>query len=510
MFSKHFPLFVKQDLDGFFGLAIDNLIQLLLIVILCVDVCGFPPGLVFGKILPAAALSVLFGNIYYSWQAHQLAKKTGRADICALPYGINTVSLFGFVFFVILPVYKQTGDSLLAWRVGVLACFINAVIETVLSFFGAWVRRVTPRAALLSALAGIAITFIAMDFAFRIFANPLLAFIPLFIILMTYFAKKRLPFGIPGGFYAVVIGSAIAWFGGFMDASKVHEAAGELGLFLPSSAIADLWQVLKPPYLYSYLSIIIPMALFNVIGSLQNIESAEAAGDSYPTRNCLIANGVGSVVASFLGSPFPTTIYIGHPGWKGLGARAGYSVLNGIFITLICFLGAVRLVLAVMPLEAGVAIVLWIGIVIMAQAYQATPKQHAPAVALGLIPALAAWGLMLVQGTLSEVGSTLTAIGDQNFIQTYSVKGIVALNQGFIFTSMIWAAISVFLIEHQFHKAVTWALSAAVLSFFGVIHTYTLAGNDVLTHYGWAVGIPYAVGYVGGAVLFLAARFSRP
>ncbi|MBI4411741.1 MAG: NCS2 family permease [Deltaproteobacteria bacterium] len=508
--TQKFPLFVKQDWDGFFGLAIDNLIQLLLIVILCIDICGFPPELVFGKILPAAALSILFGNIYYSWQAHQLAKKTGRSDICAHPYGINTVSLFGFVFFVILPVYQQTKDSNLAWRVGVLACFLSALIEIALSFFGAWIRKVTPRAALLSALAGIAITFIAMDFAFKTFARPVLAFVPLFIILLTYFAKKRLPFGIPGGFYAVTIGTIIAWAGGFMDASKVSSAASELGFFFPSPAVTDLWSVLKPPYLYSYLSIIIPMALFNVIGSLQNVESAEAAGDSYPTRNCLIANGIGSVVASFLGSPFPTTIYIGHPGWKELGARAGYSVLNGIFITLICFLGAVRLVLAVMPLEAGIAIVLWIGIIITAQAYQATPARHAPAVAIGLVPALAAWGLMLIQGTLSEVGATLAQIGDQNFIQTYSVKGIVALNQGFIFTSMIWAAISVFLIEHQFNKAVYWALVAAVLSFFGVIHAYTLSGNDVLTHYGWAVGIPYAVGYLGGAFLFFIARYFRP
>ena len=62
--SKNFPLFVKQDLDGFFGLAIDNLIQLLLIVVLCTDICGFPPDLVFGRNLPAPAFSVIFGNIY--------------------------------------------------------------------------------------------------------------------------------------------------------------------------------------------------------------------------------------------------------------------------------------------------------------------------------------------------------------------------------------------------------------------------------------------------------------
>ncbi|HEX5037382.1 MAG TPA: NCS2 family permease [bacterium] len=498
-------LFVKQDLDGFFGLAIDNLIQLLLIQTLLTGLCHFPPELVYGRILPGAALSVLFGNFYYSWQARRLAKKTGRNDVCALPYGINTVSLFGFIFFVILPVYQQTQNASLAWKVGLLACFLSAVLEIVVSLFGAWVRKVTPRAALLSALAGIAITFISMDFAFKTFANPLLAMVPLAIILVTYFSGRRPPFGIPGGLYAVVIGSVMAWAGGVMSAEKVHEAAAAIQFYPPKPAVAELWEILRSPYLFAHLSIIVPMALFNVVGSLQNIESAEAAGDSYPTRSCLIANGLGSVVAACLGSCFPTTIYIGHPGWKAMGARSGYSVLNGVFIAAICFFGAVNLVSTLMPLEAGIAIVLWVGIIIMAQAYQAVPSQHAPAVALGLIPALAAWALLLVQGALMAGGSSLAALGENGSIQSYSLSGILALNQGFIVTSMIWAAIAVSLIDNEFVKASLWALAGALLSLVGVIHTYRIEGNDVLQNYGCTVGYRYAAGYVMTAALFLSA-----
>lgn len=504
---RRFPLFVAADLDGFFGLAIDNLIQLLLIQTLCIDLCGFPPALVFGRILPAAAVSILFGNFYYSWQAYRLAAKEGRTNVCALPYGINTVSLFGFIFFIILPVYQQTKDPDLAWRVGLVACFASAIIEIIVSFFGTWIRRVTPRAALLSALAGIAITFISMDFAFKTFARPLLAMVPLFVVLMSYFSGKRLPGGIPGGFYAVVLGSAIAWAGGFMPKEAVVVAWHETGLALPSFALHDLVTTLRGPYLHPYLSIIIPMALFNVIGSLQNIESAEAAGDSYPTRRCLIANGLGSVVAASLGSCFPTTIYIGHPGWKGMGARAGYSVMNGIFIAIICFFGAVRLVSTLMPLEAGIAIVLWIGVIIMAQAYQAVPARHAPAVAIGLIPTLAAWALLIIQGTLLAAGSSLSTLGVDGLIQSYSVRGIIALNQGFIFTSMIWAAISVFLIDGEFLKGAAWSLAAAILSFFGIIHAFYISGNDVLNHFGWAAGWTHAAGYLaGGVLLTLASR----
>ena len=95
--------FVRGDVDGFFGLALDNLVQLLLIDALCRYVVGLSDQLVYGSVLPGAAVSILVGNVFYSWQARQLAARTGRTDVCALPYGINTVSLFAHVFLVMLP-----------------------------------------------------------------------------------------------------------------------------------------------------------------------------------------------------------------------------------------------------------------------------------------------------------------------------------------------------------------------------------------------------------------------
>ena len=53
-----FPLFVKGDFDGFIGLFIDNLVNLLLITGLCAGMLGMPGEIVFGRILPGVALSV--------------------------------------------------------------------------------------------------------------------------------------------------------------------------------------------------------------------------------------------------------------------------------------------------------------------------------------------------------------------------------------------------------------------------------------------------------------------
>ena len=169
--------FVSNDIDGFFGLFVDNLCQLLVIVGLCPKLAGLPEQLVVTRILPGIAVSLVAGNIFYAWQAVLLSRKTGR-PVTALPFGVNTVSLFAFIFFILAPVYHETKDADLAWKVSLVAGFFGGVVEIVASFFGAWIRRHTPRAALLSALAGVGITFISMGFILQIFSSPLIALFP--------------------------------------------------------------------------------------------------------------------------------------------------------------------------------------------------------------------------------------------------------------------------------------------------------------------------------------------
>ena len=348
------PLFVRGDVDGFFGLFLDNLLQLMVISVLGRSVCGFPPELVNGRILPGAALSILVGNVFYAWQARRLARETGRDDLTALPYGINTPSVIAFIFLIMGPVYQETHNPTLAWHAGLLACFLSGVMEIVGSFLGDWLRRHTPRAALLSALAGVAVTLIAMGFIFQLFANPVIGLLPMMLILIGYASRIQLPFHFPIGFAAVLLGTAIAWglrFAGyhFFEPSS-QPVALHFNPFVP--ALGELVSSFSSPAGWRYLAVIIPMALFTVIGSLQNLESAEAAGDRYPTRSSLLANGIGTLCAAGFGSAFPTTLYIGHPGWKAMGARSGYSAANGIVISALCMLGGVNLVLKVVPMEA--------------------------------------------------------------------------------------------------------------------------------------------------------------
>ncbi len=523
------PWFVAGDLDGFFGLAVDNLIQFLLILGLCTGVLGFPVELVLGRVLPGAAVSILAGNLFYSWQAQKLSARTGRRDVTALPYGINTVSLFAYVFLVMLPVklgaeregMAAAEAALLSWRVGLAACLASAALELAGSFVGEKIRKATPRAALLSTLAGIAISFIAIDFAIKTFESPLVAILPLGIVLTTYFSHLPMPLRIPGGAWAVSLGTAAAWIlwavgdaSAPVAAANVAKAAGTVGFYFPVPVLGDLIEGMKNPLAWKYfVPVMVPMGLFNVLGSLQNIESAEAAGDSYPTLPSMAVNGVGSALAAAFGSCFPTTIYIGHPGWKRLGARAGYSVLNGVFFTVLSLFGLTYLLGSLIPLESGMAIVLWIGIIITAQAFEATPKDHAPAVAIGLFPAIAAWGLLILSQTL---GAAANALGDFSLVEKVlagprsfeaaglHLKGLVAISQGFMLTCMIWSALSALLIDQEFRKAAAWAGVGAALSFFGFMHAGSLTPSGGVYEIGWASGARWAAGYAlcGGFFLF--------
>lgn len=534
------PLFVKRDLDGFFGLLIDNLVQLVVIAELTALLCGFSRELIYGQILPAAAISIVLGNVFYWLQARQLARREGRDDVTALPYGINTPSVFAFIFFIMMPVYAfnrvELGDeaaATLAWRMGLLAAIGSGVIEFGGAFVAKRIRAATPRAALLAALAGIAITFISMDFVLQVFEHPLLALLPMGVILMQYFSGVRLPLGLPAGLFALLLGTGIAWsLRSWVGSELFHRLPDfmqadlrlEIGslksmeeiqqhlipvIALPKLAVADIlasFQGRELEMLRSYIGIIIPMGLFNLVGALQNLESAEAEGDRFAEMPSLTVNGIGTLVGAAFGSCFPTTIYIGHPGWKRLGARTGYSLLNGIVISAMCVTGLIQTFSLIVPLESVIGILLWIAIVITGQAFVAVPPKHALAVALGIIPAIAAWGLLVMKNAMQSAGTGPGLVGIEGMAPQAHVGGLYALSSGFLLVSMGLAAMGVMMIERRLKAAAGWAWVLAVLSFFGVVHAWN--PQDLNQEYvlGIGTGWRYAVAYgLWGLLLFALA-----
>jgi AGZA family xanthine/uracil permease-like MFS transporter len=476
--------------------------------------------MVVGRILPGIAVSLVAGNLFYAWQARRLSRQTGR-PVTALPFGVNTVSLFAFIFLILGPVYHETKDADLAWKVSLVAGFLGGVVEIVTSFFGAWVRAHTPRAALLSALAGVGITFIAMGFIFQIFSSPLVAVFPALLVLIGYAGRVRWPWGLPTGFIAVVVGMIAAWLlRGLHIAPTPAWPQESLHFDFPVPIVGGIFALLTDARVWSYAAVFVPMALLNVIGSIQNLESAEAAGDTFDTRTSLLANGLSAVVGVFFGNPFAPTIYIGHPGWKALGARSGYSVLNAIAATAICLTGAMPFVLYFMPLEVTLGILLWIGLIITAQAFQEVPKAHAPAVAIGFIPSLAAWGVLLIQTTLGKVAPGYTfEQAAVNFSPEIFFTGMLSLAQGFILISILFSAIVAKVIDRDWRAAAVWCLVGSAASACGIIHGYVFTSDGGYapslfqwTGFGGATpsGLDFAVVYALASVLLFAMHALKP
>ncbi len=500
----------RGDFDGFCGLFVDNLMQLMLISVLCRYVCGFESAFIAGRILPGAALSILVGNIFYSWQARRLAEQTGRYDVTALPFGLNTISLLGFIFLVMSPVYYDTGDAELAWRVGLAACILSGVIETAGAFVGGWIRKHTPRAALLSGLGGVALSFMVLGFSFQIFASPLVSLVPALLFIIIYAARLRLPGRIPGGAAAIALGVAMAWFLKWTGLWQFNPPSDPiaLGLHIPKPALGDLIAIFSSRSGWEYIAVVVPIALFNVIGSIENLESAEAAGDKFESKPALLVNGFTSLLAGVLGSPFPTTIYIGHPGWKAMGARTSYSVLSGSALLLLCITGGVSAVLKVVPVEATLGILMWIGLVIVAEAFVQTERRYALAVVIGFIPPLAAWVLHILETTLRAAGTDLYSAMDKFGGEIY-LDGVLSLYQGFLVSSILLASIVANVMDRDFKRAAAWSFLAAALSATGLIHAYVLTPDGIRNSFGWMAAPWFVTAYAMIGLFLLACRYFR-
>ncbi len=256
----------------------------------------------------------------------------------------------------------------------------------------------------------------------------------------------------------------------------------------------------------------IPLGVYNFTEGMNNVESAAAAGDRYDLRAVLLADGLGAVVGAFLGSPFPPAVYIGHPGWKGVGARIGYSMATGFVIAAVCLLGLVSLLLALIPIQALVPILLFIGLAIGAQAFQATPARHAPAVVLAMLPNVAAWGRSLVDGALGASGTSAEDVGFGSLNDGGVVyQGMELLGSGAVLAGLILGAIAVFVIDRAFDRAIVSALIGAGLSVLGLIHAPHLIYHERGAEWLLEIPGPVFLGYLFAAVVFgvLAWRAGR-
>jgi len=470
-------IFSKGEWNAFWALFADNLANMIILSGVCKFVFKMPDSIVFGRILPGLGIALVVGLSYYAYLAVQLARKEGRDDVTALPYGISTPVMFVYLFGVIGPIYFTTQDPLLAWQVGIAAALLGGMIEALGSVIGPVLKKVTPRAGMLGTLAGIAIAWIAVVPFAEIFEAPLIGFPAMIIILVGLVAGLRLPFGIPAGLLAVLVGSVISLC---MGHTKIE--IGQLGFHFPVPVIRDMAAGMKALFSHpELLAIIVPVEIYNFLETMNNVESAEAAGDRYDVRKCQIMDGVGTMVGALCGSAFPTTVYIGHPGYKRMNARSGYALAVGVVLCAGAMTGFVGFMHKIIPIAAVAPMLVYIALVITGQAFTACPRHHAMAVGIAIIPHVSdllvkQWGSMMQALRDMGASSVPPALTDPELVkamlqQGAYVTGHATVAGGAIVVGLLWGAASAALIDKQLKKAAGFFLAAALLSYVGVIHS---------------------------------------
>ncbi len=491
--------FVPSDMDGYFGILIDNLVNLLFIATTLSGLFKMPDWIVYGRVIPASVLAVCIGNIYYVFMARRLARRERRHDVTALPYGISTPVMFAYMFLIIGPVYWSTGDAETAWKVGACATLIGGCVEMLGTLIGPTIRKFTPRAALLGTLAGIAIAWMAVKPSLAIWGNPIMAFVPMAIILVGFIGRVRMPFGLPTGAVAIIAGIILAWITGMTSTEQVVTASKSIGLHLPTLSISALKEGFSG--VTPFLMVILPMGAYNFIETMNNVESAAAAGDNYPTGETMLVDGIGTTVAALFGGCFPTTVYIGHPGWKALGARSGYSWMNGVSLLLVGCLGCFALVESIVPTEVAMVILLYVALTVGSQSFQTVNKKYAPAILMAFIPHISSFTKSNMDQVITALGSTGTSA-----TQAFTAAGIqyetfAALGDGAIISGLILGAATAFIIDRKFLSAALYLGVGSLLSFFGLIHSSSL---------GWAAAPAIALGYLlTSGVMLLFALYAR-
>ena len=515
------------DVNAFCGLMLDNVAQLLLTVASLSAVFAFPTNFALRYMIPGTAIGVLVGDLLFFWLAFRLAKQTGNRTVTAMPLGLDTPSVFGIVFFVLGPAYKEalgSGMSVDAaarhtWHIGICALFISGIFKFLCALISNQIRRLIPRAGLLGSLAAIALVLISFLPLLDALTFPMVGLVALAIILVTLIARVPLPFKMPGALGALLVAGTLYYVTKWLSGSgylpeifyvQPHEALdvkqASAALFPTEWLTVFQFEWLGAmQYTLKYLPIVIPFALGTIVGGIDCTESAAAAGDEYDTATVIGVESGATLIAALCGGVIQTTPYIGHPAYKAMGGRAAYTLATAIFIGSAGVIGYFAFLYLYIPRPTVFPILVFIGLEISSQSFLATPKRHYPAVAIACIPALALLGSMFagkLMGSLwvfgdGAAGKVLAA----NQELAFQLDTLRILANGFIITSVIWASALAAAIDRQLLRSSAFFAVAAVLTLFGVMHSPLLSGGMYLPWNLSGADLKYVAQYASGYAL---------
>ncbi len=498
------PFFTRGDVGGL-TYAITNNIVNYIIIIFALQGMGWSDELIFGRVIPGLSIGLMVSGFYYSYMAHKLSKKEGRADITALPSGVSTPAMFVILYGVISPLSWSLAPEE-AWAAAVAACFIGGFVEFLGGFIGPWMKKKLPRAALLGTVAGIGFIWMATQGVFDVFGDPLVG-LPILAVAMLglfggyLFPKKISPFlvAIVGGIvYALCLGRTSFDFSG-------------VGFYFPNPINTIQSLINGFVYVAPFLTVVIPIEIYNFIETMDNVESANAAGDNYNVREAQFADGICTMISAIFGGVVPNTVWLGHPGLKKAGAGAGYSWIAGLVLGLAGIFGLFTFFSKLVPAAVCAVTFLWCALIMVSQAFKECKVKHFAAVGMAMVPSVADYLYTQVTGAMgvSEIWAETLSTGLSGYAPeiTQSIlnagvmwNGVPAVKAGAIVIGILLGSITVFIIDHKLRNAAYIALGGTVLSLFGFIHSAALGFYPVS---------PFTIAWLVTAVILFALDFGK-
>ncbi|MDD6043940.1 MAG: xanthine/uracil/vitamin C permease [Eubacteriaceae bacterium] len=500
------PWFRRGDIGGMAYAITNNIVNYLIVIATLSGVLGWPDEIVFGYVIPGMSVGLLLSGLYYAYMARKLSKKEGRADVTALPSGVSTPAMFVMLYGVVMPLSYAVEDPELAWSAATAACFIGGAVEFFGGIIGPWVKAHVPRAALLGTVAGIGFIWMSTQGLFDIYSDPMIGVPVMFVAVVGIFGGYLFPKKIPPLIVAIIGGIIYAACLG-----RVQPDFTGIGFYFPNPVGVIQHMLSGFAIVTPYLSVIIPVEVYNFIETMDNVEAANAAGDNYSVREAQFADGICTMLSALCGGVVPNTVWLGHASLKKTEAGVGYSAISGIVLGAAGIFGLFTFLNSIVPPAVCAITYLWCATVMVAQAFKDTNPKHYAAVGVAMIPPVADYLYTQVTGSvgLANIWTSVIADGtaayDPEITQAILDAGVMwngvpAVKAGAIVTGIILGTIIAFVIDKRLDKVAITSLIGCAAAAVGLIHSAQL---------GFYPTSPFTIAYLIMAVLAFILHLGR-
>jgi adenine/guanine/hypoxanthine permease len=482
----------RGDIDTTIAQVGFNIAQMIIPVFLLAPL-GITMAFSIGHLLPGYALGFLVGSLGLTGLAVQLRKRERRTDVTAHVYGNNVPAIIAYALSIMMPVYLQSHDEVRAWQIAAAAVAWTGIIKLLAAPFAGALRRVIPVPASMTVFGAAMYSYLALVLLQRVFDQPLVGIVALTIVAVTVLAnvpitRWRIPPFIVAWAIPLMVGLSIGY---------VHPAWQGISLGLPFVAS---WGPLKSLAAAApYLSVIAPIAIYQVLQDIASVEGANAAGDNYDARSVVAWDGLGTLICGAAGSVITPVVYAMHPPYKAMGARVGFALWTPVIFLFVVMSGLTIFIAQLFPWPILAAMIAYVSVGVGMATLRRVDRAYHSAVLLGFVLPAGAVVAAAINSALAalKVSAASPAVSSalNGSIYWSSVQG---LGNGFLFLVLVVASLITEVIDRHFGRAAIWCLIAATFSWFGTMHSAI---------FRWGAQPMYAKGWLAAAAIVFSARW---